>query len=360
MTGVNNTKGRCSRCEELPEKIVGPGKLYLWPPLGHTLAKMYRHLRGEGWDCEISEDRSVVVRLDDERLSDLFAVLPEALTSREMDDTRALFKPGADGLSVSDIPRSRSLKQLRTLGQSDWLLDMLSEGRLTSHFQPIVRVEEPGEIYAHECLLRGIDSDGGLVPPGRIFEAAKDSSLLFQVDLAARLAAVREAVRHGVEGRLFINFTPTSVYDPRFCLRSTVKAIDEAGLDPEQVTFEVTETEKAGDIEHLKNIVDYYREKGFKVALDDMGSGFSSLNLVHRLRPDFIKLDMQLTSGVHGDPYKGVVAQKVLEMAQSLNVETIVEGIETPEELRWAQDRGANLAQGFLISRPASPPVKAF
>lgn len=300
----------------------------------------------------------MVVHLDEDRLSDLFAILSEALTNREMEDTRALFKPGVEGLSVSDIPRSRSLKQLTALGGSGWLIDMLSEGRLTSHFQPIVRVDAPGEVYAQECLLRGLGADGDLVSPGPIFEAARDNDMLFQVDLAARLAAIREAVRHGIEDTLFINFMLNSVYDPKFCLRSTVRSVDEASLDHERVVFEVTETEQAGDVEHLRNIVDYYREQGFRVALDDLGSGYSSLNLIHRLRPDLIKLDMQLVRGVHGDPYKAVVAQKVLEMAQSLGVETIVEGVETREELGWARDQGATYAQGYLIAKPANPPLR--
>ncbi len=96
--------------------------------------------------------------------------------------------------------------------------------------------------------------------------------MLFQVDLAARLSAIQEAVRHGVEDNLFINFTPNAIYDPKFCLRSTVRSVDEASLDHGRIVFEVTETEQAGDVEHLRNIVDYYRERGFRVALDDMGS----------------------------------------------------------------------------------------
>jgi EAL domain-containing protein (putative c-di-GMP-specific phosphodiesterase class I) len=173
------------------------------------------------------------------------------------------------------------------------------------------------------------------------------------------LAAVREAVRHSVEDNLFTNFTPNSVYDPKFCLRSPVQTVHQAPLDHERVVFEVTETEKAGDVEHPRYIVDYYREQGFRVALDDMGSGYSSLHLIHRLRPDFIKLDMQLVRGVHDDPYKSVIAQKVLEMAQSLNIETIVEAVETHEEVGWAREQGATYAQGYLISRPASPPLRS-
>ena len=165
MTEFNGIDRRCSRCETLPERLVGPGRLHLWLPLGHTLSKTYKHPRASGWVCETPEDRSVVVRLDENRLSDLFTVLSEALTNREMEDTRALFKPGVEGLSISDIPRARFLKQLAALDGSGWLIDMLSEGRLTSHFQPIVRVDAPKQIYAHECLLRGISVDGDLISP---------------------------------------------------------------------------------------------------------------------------------------------------------------------------------------------------
>ena len=220
MADFSPTQRQCSRCEVLPEKLVGPGRLHLWPPLGHTLGKAYKHLRAQGWFCETPEDRSIVVRLDEDRLSDLFAVLSEALTNREVEDTRALFKPGVEGLTVSDIPRARSLRHLATLGGSGWLIDMLSEGRLTSHFQPIVYVDAPEEVYAQECLPRGIGTDGRVVSPAPIFEAARENDMLFQLDLAARLSAVREAVRHGTENNLFINFTPTSVYDPSFvCVR---------------------------------------------------------------------------------------------------------------------------------------------
>ncbi|MDP9456689.1 MAG: EAL domain-containing protein [Actinomycetota bacterium] len=320
------------------------------------MSKTYDHLSSNGWRCEKTKDPAIVVRIEEARLSDLFAALSEALTSREMDDTRALFKPYPDELAISDIPRARSLSQLSSLGRSSWLLDMLSEGRLTSFFQPIVRAAAPSEVFAQECLLRGIDREGNFVPPGRIFGAAKASDLLFQTDLAARLTAIRDALRHGVDSNLFVNFTSTSVYDPVFCLRSTVQAIERSGMPNGNVVFEVTETEEVADTEHLKNVVDYYREKGFKVALDDMGSGYSSLNLIHRLRPDFMKLDMQLIRGVDQDPYKAVVASKILEMAQGLGVETIVEGVETEEELAWARERGATFVQGFLIAKPASPP----
>ncbi|QIN79868.1 EAL domain-containing protein [Rubrobacter marinus] len=351
------SNGRCTKCETLPEKLAGPGRLYLWLPLDHTLSKTYRHLRAGGWTVETARDYSMVVRLDDGRLTELLSALSAVLTGQESEDTRALFKPGGDELTVSDIPRAQSLTQISSLGGSGWLLDMLSEGRLTSYFQPIVRVEDPSEVFAQECLLRGVSPEGDLVPPTTIFEAAKSSRMLFQTDLAARRTAIREAVRNGVETNLFVNFTPTAVYDPAFCLRSTVEAVKKSGISPERIVFEVTETEETRDVDHLKNIASFYREKGFRVALDDVGSGYSSLNMIHRLRPDFIKLDMHLVRGVDSDPYKALVAGKVLEMARGLGVDTIVEGVETEGEFAWARENGATFAQGYLIARPASSPA---
>lgn len=358
MPEAERSRYRCTRCETLPGKLVGPGRLYLWLPRDHTLAKTYKHLRNGGWDCETGKDQALVIHTKERSLSDLTSYVSEAVTDRELTDTRALFKIGGDELSVGDIPRVQSLSQLSALDRSEWLLDMLSEDRLTTHFQPIVRTADPTEIYGQECLLRGIDAEDRLVTPGKIFEAARDTGMLFQTDLAARRTAIRQGVRHEVTSNLFVNFTPTSIYDPRFCLRPTIEAIDEAGLRRDRVVFEITETENVRDTNHLKNIVDFYRETGFRVALDDVGSGYSSLNMIHVLRPDFIKLDMQLIRDVHDDPYKATVAGKVLEMAESLGVETIVEGVEHRGELDWARDKGASYAQGHLIAKPSTPPLQ--
>jgi EAL domain-containing protein (putative c-di-GMP-specific phosphodiesterase class I) len=234
---------------------------------------------------------------------------------------------------------------------------MLSEQRLTTFFQPIVWTNEPTKVYAQECLLRGIENDGSLLYPAYIFGVARASQLMFQTDLAARGMAIREAARHNVKSNLFINFTPTSIYDPAYCLRSTVRAIREVGIPHENVVFEVTETDKIYGIDHLRDIVNYYREFGFRIALDDIGSGYSSLNLIHHLRPDFIKLDMHLIRRVDQDLYKATIARKILEIAQELDIRTVAEGIETTEEMNWVRDHGATFAQGYLIAKPSTLPL---
>ncbi|RKG71845.1 EAL domain-containing protein [Corallococcus terminator] len=259
---------------------------------------------------------------------------------------------------MADFPRVDSLQRFTMLQQSGWLVDMLAESRLTSFFQPIVHAQDTSFVFAHEALMRGRDRDGSLVSPARMLDTAREADLLFQLDLAARTTAIREAVRHQLRTHLFINFTPTAIYDPAFCLRSTVAAIREAGIPPAHVVFEIIESDRAANAEHLRSIVDFYREAGFKVALDDLGAGYSSLNLLHQLRPEYMKLDMELVRGVHADPYKASIVQKLLEIACQLGIQTVAEGIETPEELSWVRRHGVDFVQGYLIAKPSAVPAQ--
>jgi EAL domain-containing protein (putative c-di-GMP-specific phosphodiesterase class I) len=232
---------------------------------------------------------------------------------------------------------------------------MMEEKRLTSWFQPIVNCQNPDEVFAFEALLRGNDN-GQLVFPNRILEVARGAGLLFQLDRAARLSSIAQAARWGMKCHVFINFTPTSIYDPVNCLRSTVQAVDELGLRREQVIFEVVESEHVGDVDHLKTILDYYRASGFRVALDDVGSGYSSLKMLGQLRPDFIKIDRELISGVHEDDFKALIARKLLETSHELGLKSVAEGVETAEEYQWLRENGADYVQGYFFAKPASPP----
>jgi EAL domain-containing protein (putative c-di-GMP-specific phosphodiesterase class I) len=155
-----------------------------------------------------------------------------------------------------------------------------------------------------------------------------------------------------------VNFTPNAVYDPTFCLRSTAREVLAAGYAPEQVCFEVTESERITDLPHLLGVLAWYRQSGFKVALDDLGSGYSSLNLLSRIRPDYVKLDAELVRGVDQDPYRAGILSHLLQLARNLGVQSVAEGVETQQEWDWVRAHGADLVQGYLFARPAAvPPV---
>lgn len=345
----------CSRCERLPDVPVQSGRLFLWTPLRHSRRKLWSWGQEHGLCPEVDADKDcLVIQVADPQTQ--FPAIAARVTHEERHSTRALYIEGDREPDFSDFPRVCDLDQLVALAESEWLVDLLSAQRLTSYFHAIVPARDPERPFAYEALMRGVSPQGELISPFRILTAAKATGMLFQVDRAARLSAIRQATEHQLGLPIFINFSPAAVYDPQNCLATTVAQIEKSGLPPENFVFEVVESEEVESTEHLQNILKFYRERGFLIALDDLGSGYGSLNRLSQLRPDFVKLDMQLIRGVDTDEFKAVIADRILRLARDLGIRTVVEGVETLGELRWAQEHGADLVQGFLLSRPANPP----
>jgi EAL domain-containing protein (putative c-di-GMP-specific phosphodiesterase class I) len=116
--------------------------------------------------------------------------------------------------------------------------------------------------------------------------------------------------------------------------------------------FEVVESDEVTDVKHLLSTLDFYRRAGFRVALDDVGAGFASLNLLHALKPDFIKLDLELVRDVHREPFKAMLAAKLIEAGVALGIGVIAEGVETQSEWEWLREHGATYTQGYYVARP--------
>ncbi|MBD2312006.1 EAL domain-containing protein [Desertifilum sp. FACHB-1129] len=349
----------CTRCNSLPAKIQGSGFLYLWVPVDHTINKLIIAFKKLKLIHQyLPSEKCLKMNLDESNRERFGELIKKQLSPKELRETQALWIDEQREPQFRDFSQVTSLENFVGLTQAEWLIDLLDTERLTSYFQPIVCARNPDQIFAQEALLRGFDEQGELIPPGRIFSQAEAAGLVFQLDLLARQSAIRQAHLHQLQVPLFINFSPTSVYDPATCLRMTVQAIDEVGIPHKNIVFEVMESEQPPDIAHLIRILEFYREAGFSIALDDFGTGYSNLDLIDQLRPDFIKLDMHLIRNVHLDPYKALVTEKLLEIAQVLNIRTIAEGIECQEELEWVRDRNATYIQGFLIAKPTTPPLK--
>ena len=347
----------CQRCEVLPKPLTGPGTLHLNLPHTHSLGKVVAWLAKSGRPhTHRSGTVSIPVHGDagGDGLGDVLAKLLELLAHTERRDSRAFFQHAGDELHPSDYFQVESLLTLEAQGAAGWLLELLRADQVVSAFQPIVGCAAPG-VHGYECLMRGVRG-GTTFAPGPMIDAARKSELLFQLDMAGRRAAVLGACRFKIAGKVFINFTPNAIYDPTHCLHSTVRMIDEGGLRRDQVVFEVTESEKLPDMDHLAKIVDYYRNQGFAVALDDVGAGYASLNVLLGLKPDYVKLDMNLIRNVHIDAAKALVARKLLEVAAELGLKTVAEGVETQDEWDWVRGHGADFAQGYYFAKPALVP----
>jgi EAL domain-containing protein (putative c-di-GMP-specific phosphodiesterase class I) len=334
----------------------GTRVLYLGLPEGAIRASVRGALAAAGIPVTEPHGDILAVPLASDTLIRLSTDFRRLLTDDDLEPCKALVLAEGANPSLADLMRTQSLRTLVADVEGEWLLAMIRDERLVSHFQPIVHAGAPDTAFGYEALLRGLEHDGTIVPPKRLFEAARSPELLFHLDRLGRLTAIRGAIAHNLTTRLFINVNPAAIDDPASHLRSTISAIAESGMSPEQIVFEVVESEKIRDVKHLVQVLDFYRGAGFGVALDDLGAGYSSLNLLTQLRPDFVKLDIEMVRNVDADPYRAEIVAKFLESARNLGIRTVAEGVETEGEWRWFRAHDVDYLQGFLFARPGLPP----
>ncbi|MGZ4135690.1 MAG: EAL domain-containing protein [Tumebacillaceae bacterium] len=251
-----------------------------------------------------------------------------------------------------------TLDDVQKRTEAHWIDDVIAESRIRTHFQPIVAVQQGvAKVVAYEFLSRAVDLDGTLIPPYRMFEAARTRGRMFALDRICRIAAVQNANKIGADKMAFVNFIPTAIYSPEHCLQTTLAAARMSGVDPRRFVFEVVETEDVDNLAHLENILLYYRRHGFRYALDDVGQGFSTIDKVERLKPDVVKLDMHYVQGVADDFTKQETALALVRAAKLAGSRLLAEGIEREEDWRWLIDAGYELFQGYYFGKPEPSPA---
>jgi EAL domain-containing protein (putative c-di-GMP-specific phosphodiesterase class I) len=347
---INRQRGRT--CPAPPDC----GTLYLCCCNRPTTAKLLAALNQCG--MRVAEcDAAVLATKFSLKAAEIWSrVLSNAFTPGELATVKCRLLPADTVPTNADFMHSEDLAAFLAWLEGRWLIDVLATDGLFSVFQPIVHADEPDRVFAYESLIRGRLADGNPVSPDRLFSAARSIGLSADLDSAARIKAIQTAAQRRISGRVFVNINVNSIFEPERCLASTIAAARSSGICPEQFVFEVVESEEIADPDGLLRVLEVFRENGFGVALDDVGAGYASLNLLVRVKPDFMKLDMGLIRNVHRDRYKAHVAAKLLELARELNAHTVVEGVETIGEWQWAREHGADFAQGYLFAAPAEKP----
>jgi len=235
------------------------------------------------------------------------------------------------------------------------LLALRDPTSMRSHYQPIVDLAT-GEVVAFEALLRLTDASGP-IPPGELFGASAVGGWAQALDQVARRTAIVGASGWLGERSLFVNFVPSSIYDPRICLRTTEAAARDAGVALDQLVFEVVETERIHDMSHLRGILDRYHELGARVALDDLGTGFASIDVARELQPDVMKLDGEVVRSSSAEARRFV--DEAVALADELGAIVLAEGVEEAEHADAAAAAGVTLGQGWFFGRPAPAPTVA-
>ncbi len=275
----------------------------------------------------------------------------------ERDTIKVFISDDEKHFNFQSILTAKPLQRYINLFDDQDFFDIVNNESLTVHFQPIIDMND-NQIYGYETLARGVKEDGSLMYPDELFRKSKQNDFNFKLDRLCRESALKTAATKKVHQKVFINFIPTSIYDPEFCLNSTVKWAKQLEFDPSQIVFEVVETELVKDQAHLKSILEYYRAKGFKIALDDVGEGYSSLNMLIELKPDIIKIDRNIISGIDTNELKQSVYKALYNLAKEHNITVLAEGIETVYELETIKSIGVDLAQGYYFAKPTAEPIR--
>ena len=227
--------------------------------------------------------------------------------------------------------------------------------RLHFELQPIVRLAG-GAVYGHEALVRA-ELEGRRFGAGALLDAAAAHGRARAFDARARVEAIGQAYPLlPAAQKLFINFAPGVVYNPRVCLATTFAACRAVGADFSRLVFEVTESEAFPDLALLGEILQAYRAQGARVALDDLGAGHTGLLYLRELRPDLVKLDRGLVVDLHPRDPRFALVGSLIAYAHALEIEVVAEGIETAAELEAVRALGADYAQGYLLGRPQRRP----
>lgn len=268
-------------------------------------------------------------------------------------------------LVILDIGESLNFKHLKNLKSLiNWLAlldaeiyyEILKNKRLIVYFHPIV--DKNLDIKGYECLIRGVGKNGDLLSPYYLFDWAQKTNTLFYLDRTCREICIKTVAAKGLyDSLIYINFVPTSIYDPNFCLQDTTEWAYQLKLNPSKIVFEVVESQRVKDLNHLSNVLSVYREGGFKVALDDVGTGYSNLELLVHLKPDFIKIDREIVRNVDKDFLKQSLVKALCQVCRETNITVVAEGIETASEFAYLKDL-VDLMQGFYFAKPSLEPIK--
>lgn len=237
---------------------------------------------------------------------------------------------------------------------TDSLAALIAQDRLRPLFQPIVDSRQ-GLVIGHEALIRG-PAGHPLEFPAELFAEAKRTGLLSDLDLACREAAMRAYRQMKMQGYLFINVNPNVLLDKQHPRGCTQRLAQQLGIAADRIVIEISEQYPIQDTEALKQAVHRYRERGFLIAIDDLGAGYSGLKLWSEIKPDFVKIDRYFIQHIHQDPIKREFVQSIITLARGMQSRVIAEGIETSDELQQLQGMGVHYCQGYYLGRPQPTP----
>jgi EAL domain-containing protein (putative c-di-GMP-specific phosphodiesterase class I) len=250
-----------------------------------------------------------------------------------------------DARDSADLERRAELLQMR-----ERLQDVIIRERVVTAYQPIVLIKNR-TILGYEALSRGARGTG-LETADDLFGAATDHELLVELDRLCRRRALLSSARVPSSARIFVNTLPGTIRDPQFRGKPLIDFLDKTQVSPDRIVIEITEKLVIDNYNLFRETMAYFTDLGMSFAVDDVGAGYSGLEAIARLKPDYLKIDMLLVRDVHVSLVNREMVKAIIALGHGIGSEVIAEGIHTEEEARALSDMGVDWGQGYLLARP--------
>lgn len=237
------------------------------------------------------------------------------------------------------------------------LQKIISQNSILIFFQPIVYLENL-EVLGYEALSRGPE-DSGFEGTELLFAFAESTNMLLELERLCRRNALRAAQSMNISHKLFLNSSARALQDKEFTPDQLSEYVAELGLQQNEIVLEITERVAIQEWESFKKVLKQFRNHGFQIAIDDMGAGYSSLQAIAELEPDYLKFDISLVRNIHENLIKKGLLETLVSLSSKIHASVIAEGIEDREEYQALRSLGVQLGQGYYFASPSIqlPPI---
>jgi EAL domain-containing protein (putative c-di-GMP-specific phosphodiesterase class I) len=259
-------------------------------------------------------------------------------------DRYQMFDPAMHELALKRMELETHLRQA------------LANDELRVHYQPIVMMDT-GKLFGFEALIRWENSERGIIMPKEFLPVMEETGLIIKAGRWVMMKACKRAKQWNKKYpdlaplAISVNLSGIEFTHPE--LGDNVReALEVSGLDPHCLTIEITEGVIMSDPEQARGVLDELGKLGVQIHLDDFGTGYSSLEKLGQFRIDKLKIDRTFIKQIEGERGEAAIVETILDLARSLDMGAIAEGVETKRQYDYLKQNGCQYCQGYFIARP--------